>query len=121
MKIKKGKLNYDQSGRAYPNNRNIKENWECIWEHDGKYYQLVGDDEHKEWSEVNIYNQIIDEVYAEYCKWYGDVDEKTGNLINTNYPHSKSSKEEFIFRIKSDDEFANIFGLTIEERELSVV
>ncbi len=66
MKIKKGKLNYDQSGRAYPDNPRDKENWDCIWECEGKYYKLVGDKEHKEWDEVDIYNQIIDEVYGDY-------------------------------------------------------
>jgi hypothetical protein len=50
--IKKGKLNYDQSGRAYPDNPRIKENWDCIWENDGKHYKLVGDNEHKEWEEI---------------------------------------------------------------------
>ena len=50
--IKKGKLNYDQSGRAYPDKPHIKKNWDCIWEHNGKHYKLVGDDEHKEWEEV---------------------------------------------------------------------
>jgi hypothetical protein len=50
--VKKGNLNYDQSGRAYPDKPHIKENWDCIWEHNGKHYKLVGDDEHKEWEEV---------------------------------------------------------------------
>ena len=63
IKIKKGNLNYDQSGRAYPNNPKLKENWDCIWKHGDKYYELVGDNEHKEWEEVNIYDRIIDEVY----------------------------------------------------------
>ena len=54
--IKKGNLNYDGSGRAYPDNPQIKENWNCIWENNGKYYKLVGDNEHKEWSEININN-----------------------------------------------------------------
>jgi hypothetical protein len=48
-KIKKGNLNYDGSGRAYPDNPQIKENWDCIWENNGKHYMLVGDDGHKEW------------------------------------------------------------------------
>jgi hypothetical protein len=52
LDIKKGNLNYDQSGRAYPDNPKIKENWDCIWENNGKYYKLVGDDEHKEWEEI---------------------------------------------------------------------
>ncbi len=54
MIIKKGKLNYDATGRAYPDNPRIKENWDCIWEYKGKHYKLVGDDEHKEWDEVNM-------------------------------------------------------------------
>ena len=32
MEIKKGNLNFDQTGRAYPDNPHIKENWDCIWE-----------------------------------------------------------------------------------------
>jgi hypothetical protein len=50
--VKKGNLNYDQSGRAYPDKPHIKKNWDCIWEHNSKHYKLVGDDEHKEWEEV---------------------------------------------------------------------
>lgn len=56
--IKKGNLNYDQSGRAYPDNPQIKENWDCIWEFEGNHYKLVGDDEHKEW-EIEQLKQII--------------------------------------------------------------
>jgi hypothetical protein len=52
--IKKGNLNFDQSGRAYPDNPQIKENWDCIWENDGRYYELIGDTEHKEWEEVKV-------------------------------------------------------------------
>jgi 2-keto-4-pentenoate hydratase/2-oxohepta-3-ene-1,7-dioic acid hydratase in catechol pathway len=50
--VKKGNLNYDQSGKAYPDKPHIKKNWDCIWEHNSKHYKLVGDDEHKEWEEV---------------------------------------------------------------------
>jgi hypothetical protein len=53
--IKKGNLNFDQSGRAYPDNPHIKENWDCIWEKDGKHYKLIGDDEHKEWEEIHTH------------------------------------------------------------------
>jgi nicotinamide phosphoribosyltransferase len=49
---KVGKLNFDQSGRAYPDNPKIKENWALCYIHDNKYYKLVGDDEHKEWDEI---------------------------------------------------------------------
>lgn len=52
MRIKKGNLNFDQTGRAYPDNPHNEENWNCIWEHEGKYYKLVGDTNNKEWSEV---------------------------------------------------------------------
>ena len=52
--IKKGNLNFDQSGRAYPDNPQIKENWDCIWENDGRYYKLIGDTEHKEWEQVKV-------------------------------------------------------------------
>lgn len=54
MEIKKGNLNFDQTGRAYPDNPHIEENWDCIWEYEGKYYKLVGDINHKEWEEVQL-------------------------------------------------------------------
>jgi hypothetical protein len=54
MEIKKGNLNFDQTGRAYPDNPHIKENWDCIWEHEDKYYKLVGDINNKEWEEVQL-------------------------------------------------------------------
>ena len=108
MEIKKGKLNFDQSGRAYPDNPRVKENWDCIWEFEGKYYELVGDNEHKEWDEVNIYNQIIDEAYENYR-------EKNHIL----YKDTAWTKEEFINKCKTDPEFSETWGLKIEERELS--
>jgi hypothetical protein len=52
MEIKKGNLNFDQTGRAYPDNPHIEENWDCIWEYEGKYYKLVGGINNKEWEEV---------------------------------------------------------------------
>lgn len=108
IKIKKGNLNYDQSGRAYPDNPELKENWDCIWEHDDKYYELVGDNEHKEWEEVNIYDRIIDEVYEKYYQENKHVRYLTFLL-----------REEFINKIKKDKEFSEKWGLNIEERELS--
>jgi hypothetical protein len=127
MKIKKGKLNYDQSGRAYPPNPRVKENWDCIWEYEGKYYKLVGDNEHKEWDEVNIYNQIIDEVYENF------IDKTKG--LNLNLEINKDiivvegpiyhatprllSQETFINKCKTDNEFSEKWGLKIEERELN--
>jgi hypothetical protein len=77
--IKRGNLNYDQSGRAYPDNPEVNENWNCIWENNGKYYKLVGDDYHKEWEEVDIFNQIIHEVYENWCKQF-EVDPNNFNV-----------------------------------------
>jgi len=131
MKIKKGKLNYDQSGRAYPDNPRLKENWDSIWEYEGKYYKLVGDNEHKEWDEVNIYNQIIDEAYENYRLKSNDIDlpeNLYNNLIDDlnkdamfpiDNPSRMLSKEKFINKIKTDSEFSEKWGLKIEERELS--
>jgi hypothetical protein len=52
MEIKKGNLNFDQTGRAFPDNPHIEENWDCIWEYEGKHYKLVGDINNKEWEEI---------------------------------------------------------------------
>jgi hypothetical protein len=125
MKIKKGKLNYDQSGRAYPDNPRLKENWDSIWEYEGKYYKLVGDNEHKEWDEVNIYNQMIDEAYENYYNYM------TTNFMETRWckveisPDGKSimgrmcNRDEFIIESKTQPGFSERWGLKIEERELS--
>jgi hypothetical protein len=114
MKIKKGKLNYDQSGRAYPPNPRVKENWDCIWEYEGKYYKLVGDNEHKEWDEVNIYNQIIDEVYRKYMDSHEYFVDGWMHVIPMLH-----NKETFINECKTSPEFSEKWGLKIEERELS--
>lgn len=123
-KIKKGNLNYDQSGRAYPDNPRLKENWDCIWKYGDKYYELVGDNQHKEWDEVNIYNQIIDEVYKNYVsthedfEWTDDFCKK--NLKDYGDQWDIFSKEEFINKCKTDSEFSERRGLKIEERELNL-
>ena len=123
MKIKKGNLNHDQSGRAYPDEPQIQENWDCIWEHEGKHYILVGDNEHKEWDEVNIYNQIIDEVYGKYSDSHWSPPENpNGPLLSGKLWSLKPmehSKESFIQSCKTDEEFSEKWGLKIEERELS--
>lgn len=108
IKIKKGNLNYDQSGRAYPDNPELKENWDCIWEHDDKYYELVGDYEHKEWEEVKIYDRIIDEVYENYR-----VKSKLSQIP------TDLTREGFVESCKNDITFSVYWGLKIEERELS--
>ena len=110
-KIKKGNLNYDQSGRAYPDNPELSENWDCIWKYGDKYYELVGDDQHKEWEEVNIYDQIINEAYINFV-----------NSVEKNreedYTRPVISKEEFVSEIKFHRDFSESWGLKIEEREV---
>jgi hypothetical protein len=64
--IKKGNLNFDQSGRAYPDNPHIRENWDCIWEKDGKHYKLVGYNYHKEWEEIHIPKEIVEKRTIPY-------------------------------------------------------
>ena len=65
MEIKKGNLNFDQTGRAYPDNPHIKENWDCIWEHEDKYYKLVGDINNKEWEEAQLGEDPKEETIEE--------------------------------------------------------
>ncbi len=79
--IKKGNLNYDQSGRAYPDNPQVKENWDCIWEKDGKHYKLVGDDEHKEWKEIRPSNETLySEIEYLIIQWSNDGTKTAGSL-----------------------------------------
>ena len=105
MNIKNGNLNYDQSGRAYPDDHEMEENWDCIWENEGKYYKIEG----YEWTEVSPYDEIVDEAYKNYMNNWPSKIPRIGPC----------SKEEFINRIKTDDEFSKTWGLKIEGRELS--
>jgi hypothetical protein len=63
------------------------------------------------------YNQIIDETYKNYEKEY----EKGFHLEGTGLLWmAKESKETFIYKLKTDNEFSEKWGLKIEERELSL-
>ena len=59
--------------------------------------------------------QIIDEVYENFEKWYN---EHSGKEDYTGY--YVPTKEEFINKCKTDPEFSERWGLKIEERELSL-
>jgi hypothetical protein len=79
--IKKGNLNFDHSGRAYPDNPQVKENWDCILEKDGKHYKLVGDKEHKEWEEVRPPNETLySEIEHLIIRWNIDGTKTAGSL-----------------------------------------
>ena len=73
------------------------------------------------------YNQIIDDVYKNYLKVEGKkFHERTEELrkwatVEGPFgPGGLLKKEEFINKIKTDDEFAKKWGLKIEERELGL-
>jgi len=61
------------------------------------------------------YNQIIDEVYEKYEQKI--ISEGYYMLVAIGWP---STKEEFINKCKTDQEFSEKWGLKIEERELSL-
>jgi hypothetical protein len=92
--IKKGNLNFDQSGRAYPDNPEVKENWDCIWEKDGKHYKLVGDDEHREWEEVRPSNETLySEIEHLIIRWTIDGTKTAGSLTRDIMKLIKSKDE----------------------------
>ena len=92
MKIKKGKLNYDQSGRAYPDNPRLKENWDSIWEYEGKYYKLVGGYGHKEWSRVDVKERELS--LEERAKWLQDNKEYDLLVGNLEHDHIREVVED---------------------------
>jgi nicotinamide phosphoribosyltransferase len=50
---KVGDLNYDSTGRAYPDNPEVGEHWHgTVWKNDNKYYKLVNLPHHAEWDEI---------------------------------------------------------------------
>ena len=81
------------------------------------------------------YKQIIDEVYKNYTQNTPEnhvagsdsdpmklsMDWKGKNDYSSGYPIlERLSKEEFICKIKTDDEFSQKWGIRIKERKLSV-
>jgi hypothetical protein len=56
----------------------------------------------------NLYNKLIDAL-------------NTDAMFPIDYPNRMLTKEEFINKCKTDSEFSEKWGLTIEERELSLV
>ena len=64
-------------------------------------------------------NQIVDETYREYLIEDAKVLPNMSKEKMTELGY-KLSKEEFINRIKTNPEFSEIWGLKIEERELSL-
>jgi hypothetical protein len=77
------------------------------------------------------YNQIIDEVYDQFRKYKMENFYDTRwdvimemNVSDKNKPYFATgrslTKEEFIHKCKTDQEFSERWGLKIEERELSL-
>lgn len=69
------------------------------------------------------YNQIINEVWKKYGKSHWTPPENPDSKLLSHQLWSvkpmQHNKESFINKIKTDDEFAEMWGLKIEERELS--
>ncbi len=110
MEIKKGNLNFDQTGRAYPDNPHIKENWDCIWEDKGKYYKLVGDINNKEWEEVQLGEDPKEEKLNEAAdKWVFETNgHKWSNNDDTagdNYGSFKAGAEWMRQQMESLQDF----------------
>jgi hypothetical protein len=67
------------------------------------------------------YNQIIDEVYKNYLnEWTFEKYPNEGSVYSVEPIKVKEhTKEQFVYRCKTDSEFSEKWGLKIEERELS--
>ena len=66
--------------------------------------------------------QIIDEVYNNYLnEWTFEKYPNDGSVYSVEPIKVKvHSKEQFVYRCKTDSEFSERWGLQIEERELSL-
>lgn len=66
------------------------------------------------------YNQIIGEAYENYHKKYEQ--DKTPGIVYYTDPlqYRPYTQEEFINKIKTDDEFSKTWDLKIDERELGL-
>ena len=65
--------------------------------------------------------QIIDEVYKNYLnEWTFEKYPNDGSVYSVEPIKVKEhSKEQFVYRCKTDNEFSEKWGLKIEKRELS--
>ncbi len=73
--------------------------------------------------------ELLDEAYENYIKWWEESDDSCNlteeqsnkwlKLIDGGLQWAPFSQEEFIHKCKTDPEFSERWGLTIEERELS--
>ena len=68
------------------------------------------------------YNQIIDEVYNNYLnEWTFEKYPNDGSVYSVEPIKVKvHSKEQFVYRCKTDSKFSEKWGLKIEERELDM-
>ena len=66
--------------------------------------------------------QIIDEVYKNYLnEWTFEKYPNDGSVYSVEPIKVKEhSKEQFVYRCKTDTEFSEKWGLKIEEKELSL-
>ena len=62
--------------------------------------------------------ELFDLIYQNYWNFYPEV-EKEFEYEGSNIEVRRMTQQEFIDQIKTDDEFAKQWGLTIEVRELS--
>jgi len=63
--------------------------------------------------------ELLDEVYENYWNSHPDA-EKTFQYEGHNIETRRMTKDEFVDMVKTDTEFAEKWGLKIEERELSM-
>jgi hypothetical protein len=89
---------------------------------------MTSDEFWKELLSKKEQQELLDEVYENYCKEYSSLYylEDKIEYGSSDYHHNIEdysfeayTQEEFIHRCKADSEFSEKWGLKIEERELS--
>jgi hypothetical protein len=90
---------------------------------------MTSDEFWKELLSKKEQQELLDEVYENYCKEYSSLYylEDKIEYGSSDYHHNIEdysfeayTQEEFIHRCKTDSEFSEKWGLTIEERALSL-
>lgn len=101
-------LNYNGS---YSDNEKLKDLYQQIKKKMNIVDMFVGPAHNLVW--MNHFNEIMEDVYKSYEK-------KALDIIGENEKDKLLSKEQFINKIKTDDEFAEKWGVKITERELTL-
>lgn len=78
----KGNLNYDGTGRAYPDD--TKNGWSKVYENEGSYFKIVGGQYNKQWDKIEVTPNVQGVIELLWDAFGGTINEKGYKVLD---PH----------------------------------